>query len=82
MNKGDVPSGKKYGRSPPGEINIDIISPIINEEYHPVPEGYGFLDFPLKPDVIPIKDYILVSQEFWDFFYDLYGGTILKRYSN
>jgi ubiquitin carboxyl-terminal hydrolase 4/11/15 len=59
--KGEAPSGRKYGRSRPGEINKDIVAANYKEEYHTAPAGYEVLEFPLKPEMQPSKDFVLVS---------------------
>ncbi|CAD8191626.1 unnamed protein product [Paramecium pentaurelia] len=77
--KGDQPGGKKYGRQQIGEINKDIIA---NEElFHSAPELYFYFDPPLN-DVQPVKDFILITQDVWEFFYEKYKGKAVKRIAN
>ncbi|CAD8102555.1 unnamed protein product [Paramecium sonneborni] len=77
--KGEQPGGKKYGRQQIGEINKDIIAN--EEQFHSAPELYYYFDPPIN-DVQPIKDYILVTQEVWDFFEEKYKGKAVRRIAN
>ena len=44
-----------------------------------MPEGYEYLDLPLKKDIEPSKDYIIVDEQTWTYFYQKYDGTTLTR---
>ncbi|CAK84647.1 unnamed protein product (macronuclear) [Paramecium tetraurelia] len=77
--KGEQPGGKKYGRQQIGEINKDLIAD--EKLFHATPQIYRQLDPPLN-DVQPVKDYILITQEVWEFFYGKYKGQAITRIAN
>ncbi|CAD8102235.1 unnamed protein product [Paramecium sonneborni] len=77
--KGEKPGGKKYGRQSIGEINKDIIAN--EDEFHAAPELHFYFNPPLN-DVKPEKDYILVTQDVWEFFYEKYKGQVVRRLAN
>ncbi|CAK84166.1 unnamed protein product (macronuclear) [Paramecium tetraurelia] len=77
--KGEQPGGKKYGRQQIGEMNKDIVANA--ELFHSAPELYFYFDSPLN-DVQPVKDYILITQDVWEFFCEKYKGKAVKRIAN
>ena len=54
-------------------------------DYHILPveyTDYSYLSVPLREDFQPGKEYILVDDSCWNYFFDIYGGVELKRLSN
>jgi hypothetical protein len=67
-------------RDKPSLINEDLIEK--NDQFHSVPEGFEYLDLPLKKDVEPIKNFLIVDEPTWNYFYSKYLGTPLQRKTN
>lgn len=47
-----------------------LIDPDPNELYS---------NFQLKPDLVEKKDFFIITEEFWQYLYKLYGGVPIKR---
>lgn len=51
------------------------------KEFHSASETHYYLDPPLK-DVQPVKDYILITQDVWQYFAEKYKGIEIRRVAN